>query len=332
MLRPLGVRLAWLAVAALIAIGGAGIVAAMDRPPLHGARAELTWTGDTAATRVLDAATLHLEELDQHVASLGDYGRMALANAIARDSAGHDVAVTGGTQVLAQVDTDIASFRTALNAVPGLGPGEELRIAPSIRDRYDALVAALPAVTSIDQSWNRLSLGTISALRLTDLLTQHDVVAGNAALDGSKRLYAAAIQKLATADGLLTQAEKLRDGLKNTTDVSTLTTWIDRNRTYDKALTTLYSALVKSKGKVTDAVRTAFKAEEKARSELPPDTRGLTVIMSDIAQGGLNQAVIAIETARGDLDAALANANEAASPSVEPSDSDAPSQSQAPSS
>ena len=41
------------------------------------------------------------------------------------------------------------------------------------------------------------------------------------------------------------------------------------------------------------------------RSQLPGDTRALVVITSDIAQGGLNEAVIAIEEARGALAEAL---------------------------
>ena len=56
---------------------------------------------------------------------------------------------------------------------------------------------------------------------------------------------------------------------------------------------------------MTDRVRDAFAAEQAARAQLPSDTRGLVVIMSDIARGGLNQAVIAIEEARGALSAAL---------------------------
>jgi hypothetical protein len=52
-------------------------------------------------------------------------------------------------------------------------------------------------------------------------------------------------------------------------------------------------------------VRKAFAAEQAARRQLPSDTRALVVIMSDLARGGLNQAVIAIEEARGALAAAL---------------------------
>jgi hypothetical protein len=56
---------------------------------------------------------------------------------------------------------------------------------------------------------------------------------------------------------------------------------------------------------VTGAVRKAFAAEKAARERLPGDTRGLVVIMAEIGRGGMNQAVISIEEARGELDAAL---------------------------
>ena len=56
---------------------------------------------------------------------------------------------------------------------------------------------------------------------------------------------------------------------------------------------------------VNDAVRAAYREESAAREQLPPDTRGLVVIVADIGRGGLNQAVIAIEQARGRLNLAL---------------------------
>ena len=87
--------------------------------------------------------------------------------------------------------------------------------------------------------------------------------------------------------------------------MSTLTAWIDRNAAYDTALRRLYDALLSSKGRVTDKVRAGFDGEQAARHQLPPDTRGLVVIMSDIAEGGLNQAVISIEEARGAIGSAL---------------------------
>ncbi|MEO7664424.1 MAG: hypothetical protein ABIV26_04805, partial [Candidatus Limnocylindrales bacterium] len=97
----------------------------------------------------------------------------------------------------------------------------------------------------------------------------------------------------------------IRDQLANASDVSTLDDWIGRNRRYDEALAALYRALWDANGKVTDAVRSAFTEEGVARAQLPGDTRALVVIVADIGRGGLNQAVIAIEQARGRLNLAL---------------------------
>ena len=66
-----------------------------------------------------------------------------------------------------------------------------------------------------------------------------------------------------------------------------------------------YQGLEASGGKVTDEVRAAFTKERAAFARLPSDTKPLVIIMSDVAQGGLNQAVIAIEEARGSLEEAL---------------------------
>jgi hypothetical protein len=62
--------------------------------------------------------------------------------------------------------------------------------------------------------------------------------------------------------------------------------------------------LIQSKGKVTDRVKAAFDELTAAQAVLPPDSRAMIVIMADVARGGLNQAVISIEDARGRLDAA----------------------------
>jgi hypothetical protein len=97
----------------------------------------------------------------------------------------------------------------------------------------------------------------------------------------------------------MTQARALRDRLAKKADVTTLTAWLNANVAYDDSLRSLYQTLRDAKGRVTDAVRKAFAAEQAARAALPKDTKGIIVIMNDIAQGGLNQAVIAIDTTKG---------------------------------
>ena len=94
--------------------------------------------------------------------------------------------------------------------------------------------------------------------------------------------------------------------LAGTTDVSTLTTWIDRNAAYDAAVRRLYDALLESKGRVTTASARRSTAEQAARrAPAGRHARPLVVIMSDIARGGLNQAVITIEQSRGALTSAI---------------------------
>ena len=80
--------------------------------------------------------------------------------------------------------------------------------------------------------------------------------------------------------------------------MTVLDQWLDRNAAYDRALRDLYTVIPKVGSRVTDAVRKAIAAEQAAKDRLPPDTRGLVVIMAEIGRGGMNGAVIAIEEAR----------------------------------
>jgi len=104
--------------------------------------------------------------------------------------------------------------------------------------------------------------------------------------------------------------------LARTAEVTTLDEWLRRNERYDLALRTLYEALIASDGRVNDEVRAAFSEETAARADLPPDTRGLVLIIAEAGRGGLNNAVIDIETLRGRLFEAIEASTEA---SPEPS-------------
>ena len=81
----------------------------------------------------------------------------------------------------------------------------------------------------------------------------------------------------------------MRDKLSATVDVSVLDEWLTRNENYDVALQNLYTALSKVGTKITKATRAAVAAEAEARAQLPPDTRGLVVIMAEIGQGGMSR-------------------------------------------
>jgi hypothetical protein len=315
-----GIRLAWLGVAAVLALGTAGIVTGVDAPPDSPARAELTWAADEAARPELAAAADELEAVSTQVESLGRLGRGALAALVARDIDALSGAIADGQAVLVEIDAATARVRGRLARMPGFGEHVELQVGRSLRERYGLILDSLSATRDLQRSWVRLTSGTVAATSLTTLLADHDRFAAGAAKFGRSARYADALEQLGRSEKALAEARKLRDQLANTADVSILDQWLARNEAMDKALRTLYTALRKSPNRVTKEVRDAYAAVQRAQENLPPDTKGLVVIMADISRGGLNQAVISIEEARGRLAAAVdaVRAAEAAAASVAP--------------
>ncbi len=307
-LRSFGLALGWVVLALLIAAGGAGIVVGLDHVPGTPARAELTWSGDRAAAAELDAAQAGLETLQPRVEQLGIQARGALASLAGQDLGTVQLAVDEGSRLVAAIREESAALRAGLAGVPGVsGPLARLTTSDAVRVRHAAILEALDATEGLDDAWARLTLGAIAAARLSDLLADHDRTMVEAIEAGRDARYEEANATIDEATGLLDAAQALRQQLSNTVDVTTLDEWLRRNRAFDDALRTLYAALDSSGGRVNRAVREALAAQEAARDELPPDSRGLIVIMSEIGRGGLNGAVITIEQARGSLAAAVAD-------------------------
>ena len=306
--------LAWLAMAALIALGGAGIATSLNHPPASGARPELTWAGDNLSAPALDAAAARLQALSDAVDALGDSSKSALANLVAGDTTALTATLGKGSTQLAAVSTATTDLQAALAAVPFTDAQAALRVSGSTIARYQQL-AATPALTrNLASDWEVLSARSMAASAVPDLLVQHDLQTAAAAKQGEAGHYQQALALLDAPDATIAQARSLAAGLSSTVDVTTLTQWIDRQAAYDAALRQLYGDMLASKGKVTSAVRAAFAAEEAAKAALPTSTKGIVVIMGDIARGGLNQAVIDIEIARGSLAAVLAGEGAPAAP------------------
>ena len=306
-MRQLLMALAWLAAVVLISLGAAGLVAGMDTPANVESRPWLTARDDVPVTARLDAITADLQVVSDKLDELGIQARGALAALVANDSTVAAKALDAGDALIADIRTRSAAIGTELASTPLIGtPEAEFRLGPAVRDRHARLVAALAETQGLDLAWAGLSTGSASATRLSNLLAAHDQTALAAAAQGRAAEYAKAIVTLDEADKAIADAGHLRDQLARTVDVSTLDEWLDRSHKYDVALRNLYTRLVESKGRVTTAVRVAITEERKARDRLPPDTRGLVLIMAEIGRGGMNNAVIAIEQARGRLADALA--------------------------
>jgi hypothetical protein len=297
--------IAWLAIVAVLSLGAAGIVATMAHQPGTDARAELTYQGDAAIEPGLAAAELELRDLSAEVADLGELGRLAITQLASRDSDSLDATVDDGKALAATITQHATSIREDLEALPGLGAAAELELSAEARRRQSLALQALASTEGIEASWSSLAVSSAAASRIITLLTDHDTTTADAATAGREDRYADAITLLDQSDALMAESREFRDTLSQTVDVSTLTDWLDLNAAYDAALRQLYQALIDSGGRVTDTVRAAFAAESEAAQRLPPDSKALVIILAEIGRGGLNQAVITIEQARGELDAAI---------------------------
>jgi hypothetical protein len=296
---------AWLLIAAVIAIGGAGLIATLANTPATAARPELTTEGDLAAQPGLGAAQAGLTNLATDVDRLGELGRGALTALVSSDFATLDSSVDQGQQLARDIETRSAALRRELMQIPGTGADEAITWSPETQRRRDVALQALDSTGGLEAAWIRLAAGATTANRLTQLLADHDRIAGQAAAQGRSAKYAEALKTLAGAQAKLDEAKTLRDALANTVDVSTLTQWIDRNAEYDAALAKLYQATIDANGRITDALKQAAVDERRAHGLLPSNTSGLVIILAEIGRGGLNQAVIGIEQTKAKLQAAV---------------------------
>jgi hypothetical protein len=314
--------IAWLAAVIAIALGAAGIVTGMGAQP-NGARSALTMRGDAIVTPVLDAAEADLRRLADDVAELSVEARGALAALNGSDLETVEAAIVAGDGLVATIRERTRDVRATLDAAPLIGtPEAGYAVSDAVRERHARLEAAVALTSELEAAWVRLTTGSLAASRLSARLAEHDLAVVTAAEQGRNAEYDKAAVTLDDADAAIAAARLLRDRLAATVDVTTLDEWLDRNADYDAALRGLYHALRDVRGRVTDDVREAIAAERAAKDRLPPDGRGMILIMAEIGRGGMNAGVIAIEEARGALAAALVDA--AATPSPEGSPTPSP--------
>jgi hypothetical protein len=297
--------LAWLVVAILIAAGAGGAVQGAEHPPTDAARPELTYRADARLAPRIAALRAGIVALQQQASQLGDLGRDALVNMAARDRDRLTADLDAGDQVVLGIESYADQLGTALRAIEA-GP-DAAAAGPASRASLGAVDVALHAVVPVAQDWAQVSAGAVPAISLTGLLTTHDQQAFDAIRQGGGAHYSTALDGLAKAIATLDTATKVRDQLAASgTDTATIDGWIAANRAYDVALQKLYGLLRKSPNRVTSAIRSAYAAVQVAQKALPASTQGLVVIVDDVAQGGLNQALVDIDACRGSLALAAA--------------------------
>ncbi|HEU6439986.1 MAG TPA: hypothetical protein VFC12_06065 [Terriglobales bacterium] len=303
------IRLGWLGLAAGIALGSAGIVAATQPAPSSGIRTELTYSADRALSDRLDAAVRDLARLKDDVDSLGDMTRKTLASLSQVNAPALDEASLQGTNDINSIDSAAATLNKSLDCQSWSSARElELRKvnSSSVVDRYHSICLAIESVAPLRGDWESLMAGSQTAMRVANDVNSHDAAAADALVLATQGRYPEAIDKLNGASAAITDASSIADNLAKITDVSTLTEWMNRTKQMDDALRLLWQTMITSKGKVTAQVTAALKAVADAKALLPTNTDVLPVVMYELA-GQLTSDGISIETAKGALADALAN-------------------------
>jgi hypothetical protein len=317
--------IAWIALFAVMAAGAAGLIAQTMHTPGTPARAELTAEGDAKLNARLDAATGQLTAISANVDGLADAAKSALEEISSADPKKFQDSLEKGDQLAGLISDDAEALQFGLASLPGDEPDATLRYSNDMLVRRSATLAALDAAAGLQASWEQVTARALEAAQVTTLIAQHDQTVLDAAALGRTRQYAKAAAKLDDAILAVASIKEQRTKLIADTNRTVLDEWIDRNRDYDLALQAVYSALVASNGNAATArVQKARVAERRAFSQLPPDRRTIIVIVAEVARGGLTQAVIAIEDARGRLDDALAEAGLQPGPSGSPSATEPP--------
>jgi hypothetical protein len=308
-LRHIGRGAAWTVLLALLAASGAGLVGETFHPPGSPARAELTWAGDTAIDAQLDVAAAQLETISKDVNQLAEYAKTALTEVTSVDPTRLRTALQDGGAVATRIEQQTKALRTSLVGLPGDGPTAALEFSNPILVRRAAILAATDAAASVATQWQSVTGRAVDAAQVNSLISQHDQTVLAAAQQGVAGKYAAAIPILDDALATIQEIQDLRVRLIASTEDTVLDEWVQRNTAYVTALKKLYAALIKAKNNPLNVEVQAAKREvDIAFANLPPDRRTIIVIVSEVARGGLTQAVLAIEEAHGRIDDALGGA------------------------
>jgi hypothetical protein len=303
------VRIGWLVLAAGLAFGSAGIVAATEHLPSSGARPELTWAADQILSTKLDAAVRDLARLKDDVDSLGEMARKTLSGLAQVDRLSLQAAWDGGSNDVNSIDSEAADLKARLQCADWNATLQTELIktdSPALVDRYHKVCLAIDSVVPLHDDWQAIVDGSATAIRVVDDIETHDSNAKDALQSATQGRYQDALTQLVRATDALADATTIANTLAKVADVSTLTTWLSRTRTFDDSLRLLWQSMIDSKGKVTAQVTAALRAVNDAKALLPTNSDVLQVVLYEAA-GNLTASGISIETARGALAAALAD-------------------------
>jgi hypothetical protein len=294
----------WLVLVVAVALGAAGLTGQLIHPPGGATRAELTYPGDRALGARLDDATTRLRDVAANVDTMATAAKAGLAAISIADATGLKTNLERGNGAAVLISSATLDLRSSLAGLPGDGPDAALQFSNPTLVRRAQILASIDAALSLAEQWSDVTARSVDAARVVSLIQQHDATIFTATTLGRASSYADAVAQISQAQITLADVRSLRGQFASSGDLTILDEWADRNETYDTALQNLYQALIRSGGRNTLAVQAYYRDEKIAREQLP-NAGAIVVIVAEIARGGLNQAVLAIDDARRRIDAAL---------------------------
>jgi hypothetical protein len=301
------VRVGWLLLAAGLAFGSAGVVAATQPTPTSGHRQELTWAADQELSAKLDAAVREMVLLNGDIDLLGQMSRKTLSSLVQIDHVALTEAWDNGSGAVTSIYARAGDLDSRLTCDPWDAAREvELNKTYSSApiDRYHRICLALTSVGPLRDDWSALVAGSRTAIQVALDINTHDQIGAEALQLGTQGRYPEALAKLSDATGAIADATSIATDLAKVADVSTLQDWLTRTSGFDASLRILWQSLIDSKGRITPQVSAALKGMNDAKALLPNDNDVLQVVMDELA-GKLIPQGISIETSRGAFAAAI---------------------------
>jgi hypothetical protein len=290
-------RLFVAAMLVLVAIGGAGLAVAADRPHTDEFRPELTARADRAFEPWRARMTEQLNVANDGLTDLSLAGREVLGDLYGQDLDELEDSLASGGRLSAALQT----VREALLQVR-LQQAEEVpdsRLGEANRDVLEGVDEAIETLATVPGAWQQVGRSADTVAGLLRSLEQHDELVFEATAAGRDGRWQDALDLVARADASLAEAAVVRDRLAQTTDVSTLDELLRRYAAYSDALAALYSGLDGGAAPDSPEVAALEANVAAAQAALPADDSALSVIVADAFGPSVTDALVVIERARG---------------------------------
>ncbi|MEX2547051.1 MAG: hypothetical protein WD830_04595, partial [Chloroflexota bacterium] len=226
--RSVRLRLWWTTLLVLIALGGAGLAVAADRPQNPLQRPELTWRADRNAQPWISALAEELALVDEDLQGLSDHGRAVLGRITALDLDPMNDALSAGDELAVELDSKLEHLVTLRN--DALARIDEWRLGPAARDLIEQLSTATGSTQQVSTYWSEMARHARQVASLVDALLRHDGLVFRATTAGRQANWDDALLFLEQAAGPIGDATEVREELVGSVNVDTLDDLISRYR------------------------------------------------------------------------------------------------------